>query len=76
MFRAGYGLTKNPLPWSRPMRGSYPFDINNNATATGTYDYVTTLATGIPAVILPDTSKGHGRPAERRLHPLAKPGHG
>jgi len=58
VFRAGYGQTRNPLPWSRPMRGSYPFDINNNATATGTYDYVTTLAAGIPAVNLPDTSKG------------------
>jgi hypothetical protein len=40
------------------LRGSYPFDINNNATAAGTYDYVTTLATGIPAVVLPDTSSG------------------
>ena len=58
MLRAGYGMTKNPLPWSRPMRGSYPFDINNNATAAGTYDYVTTLAHGIPAVNLPDTSSG------------------
>ena len=58
VFRAGYGITRNPIPWSRPMRGSYPFDINNNATATGTYDYVTTLATGIPAVVLPDTSSG------------------
>jgi hypothetical protein len=58
VIRAGYGQTRNPLPWSRPMRGSYPFDVNNNATATGTYDYVTTLATGIPAVVLPDTSSG------------------
>ncbi len=58
VLRAGYGMTINPLPWSRPMRGSYPFDINNNATAAGTYDYVTTLATGIPAVQLPDTSSG------------------
>jgi hypothetical protein len=33
VLRAGYGMTINPLPWSRPMRGSYPFDINNNATA-------------------------------------------
>ena len=58
VLRAGYGQTRNPLPWSRPMRGSYPFDINNNASATGTYDYVTTLQAGIPAVVLPDTSKG------------------
>ena len=58
VLRAGYGMTINPLPWSRPMRGSYPFDINNNATAAGTYDWVTTLADGIPAVRLPDTSSG------------------
>jgi hypothetical protein len=58
VFRAGYGITKNPLPWSRPMRGSYPFDINNNASAAGTYDWVTTLNAGIPGVVLPDTSSG------------------
>ncbi len=58
VFRAGYGQTRNPLPWSRPMRGSYPFDINNNAGASGTYDWVTTLAAGIPAVNLPDTASG------------------
>jgi hypothetical protein len=58
VLRAGYGQTKNPLPWSRPMRGSYPFDINNNASAAGTYDWVTTLAAGIPPVNLPDTSSG------------------
>jgi hypothetical protein len=58
VIRAGYGNTRNPLPWSRPMRGSYPFDVNNNANALGTYEWVTTLAQGIPAVNLPDTSKG------------------
>jgi len=58
VLRAGYGVTKNPLPWSRPMRGSYPFDVNNNASATGTYDWVTTLQAGIPTVVLPDTSNG------------------
>ncbi len=58
VFRAGYGITKNPLPWSRPMRGSYPFDVNNNANSLGTYDWVTTLNQGIPLVKLPDTSTG------------------
>ncbi len=58
VIRAGYGITKNPLPWSRPMRGSYPYDINFNASAPGTYDYVTTLDGGIPTVVLPDTSSG------------------
>ncbi|MDO8835472.1 MAG: TonB-dependent receptor, partial [Vicinamibacterales bacterium] len=58
VIRAGYGATKNPLPWSRPMRGSFPFDINNNASAPGTYEWVTTLANGIPSVVLPDMSSG------------------
>jgi hypothetical protein len=40
------------------LRGSYPFDVNNNAAAAGTYDWVTTLQTGIPTVVLPDTSTG------------------
>ena len=33
VMRAGYGQTINPLPWSRPMRGSFPFDISYNNTA-------------------------------------------
>ena len=33
VIRAGYGRTINPLPWSRPMRGSYPYDINFNKTS-------------------------------------------
>ena len=32
VIRAGYGRTINPLPWSRPMRGSFPYDINLNAS--------------------------------------------
>ena len=58
VLRGGWGLTVNPLPWSRPMRGSFPFDINNSQTAPGTYDWNTTLETGIPAVVLPDLSTG------------------
>ena len=33
MLRGGYGITYNPLPWSRPMRGSYPYDVFFNQTA-------------------------------------------
>ena len=33
VLRAGYGRTFNPLPWSRPMRGSFPYDIFFNQTA-------------------------------------------
>jgi len=57
VVRAGYGMTRNPLPWSRPMRGSFPYDINNNATAE-TFSSITTLASGIPAVAIPDYNAG------------------
>jgi hypothetical protein len=33
VVRAGYGRTYNALPWSRPLRGSFPQDINFNRTA-------------------------------------------
>ncbi len=57
VIRAGYGRTINPLPWSRPMRGSYPYDILLNKTADN-YTAATTLAAGIPVVTLPDLSSG------------------
>jgi hypothetical protein len=57
VIRAGYGRTINPLPWSRPMRGSFPYDINFNNTAEQ-FGWVTSLATGIPTVPVPDFSSG------------------
>jgi hypothetical protein len=57
VIRAGYGRTINPLPWSRPMRGSFPYDINFNRAADQ-FLWTTTLATGIPAVPIPDFSTG------------------
>lgn len=57
VVRAGYGRTINPLPWSRPMRGSFPYDINFNRSADQ-FAWTTTLAGGIPAVPIPDFSSG------------------
>ncbi len=57
VMRAGYGRTINPLPWSRPMRGSFPYDINFNRTADQ-FRAVGTLASGIPEVTVPDVSSG------------------
>lgn len=57
VVRAGYGQTINPLPWSRPMRGSFPQDINFNRSADP-YLWTTTLADGIPTVPVPDLSSG------------------
>lgn len=57
VMRAGYGQTINPLPWSRPLRGSFPQDINFNRSADP-YLWTTTLANGIPPVPVPDLSSG------------------
>ena len=55
--RAGYGRTINPLPWSRPMRGSFPQDIFFNRTADQ-FTELGTLEQGIPEVPIPDISSG------------------
>lgn len=57
VVRAGYGRTINPLPWSRPLRGAFPYDIFFNNTAEQ-FASITTLAAGIPAVPIPDFSSG------------------
>jgi hypothetical protein len=57
VLRVGYGQTVNPLPWSRPLRGSFPYDINFNQSSNG-FVQTTTLAQGIPTVTLPDLSSG------------------
>jgi hypothetical protein len=56
VLRAGYGITYNPLPWSRPLRGSYPYDIFFNQTAEqfGAFP----ITAGIPPVPVPDLSTG------------------
>jgi len=56
VLRAGYGRTFNPLPWSRPLRGSFPYDIFFNQTADQYSSFP--LQAGIPAVPVPDLSSG------------------
>jgi len=56
VLRGGYARTFNPLPWSRPMRGSYPFDIFFNQTAEQYSSFP--LQSGIPPVPIPDLSSG------------------
>ena len=56
VLRAGYGRTFNPVPWSRPMRGSFPYDISFNQTADQFQFFP--LQAGIPTVPVPDISSG------------------
>jgi hypothetical protein len=57
VLRGGYGRTINPLPWSRPMRGSFPFDISYLNQADQ-YRWLGTIEQGIPTVPQPDLSSG------------------
>jgi outer membrane receptor protein involved in Fe transport len=59
VLRAGYGRTFNPLPWGRPMRGSFPFDIYFNQTAEQYSAF--NIQNGIPPVPIPDLSSGRVR---------------
>jgi hypothetical protein len=58
--RVGYGRTINPLPWSRPMRGSFPQDIFFNRSSEQ-YTALGFLQDGIAPVPVPDISSGRVR---------------
>ena len=57
VLRAGYGITYNPIPWSRPLRGFYPLTIGYTNAIANSYDTFA-LAAGIPTIPLPDVSTG------------------
>ena len=56
VLRGGYGRTFNPLPWSRPLRGSYPYDIVFSESAEQFSFFP--IESGIPRVPIPDLSSG------------------
>ncbi len=60
VIRAGYGITYDPLPFSRPLRGLYPSTITASwvpVSVTG-YEYYGKLSDGLPPVPTPDITKG------------------
>ena len=48
VFRTGYGITYNPLPFSRPLRGFYPLTLASEFSAVDPYGVATTFEQGIP----------------------------
>lgn len=64
VIRAGYGITNDPYPVSRPLRSPYPAVIVDEYIPGNTWSAVTptgvptTLQAGIPAVRFPDISSG------------------
>ncbi len=59
VVRTGYGLTYDPLPFGRPLRGLYPATLTGGwNAAVATYGWFNTIDQGIPVVPTPDVSKG------------------
>jgi hypothetical protein len=58
VLRAGYGLNYDPLPLSRPFRGTYPVMISNDYLAPNNFQFVRRLEEGIPAFTPPNVSSG------------------
>jgi len=59
VIRAGYGLTYDPIPFSRPLRGIYPATLTGSwvPTVSG-FGWFNELSQGIPEVPTPDVSRG------------------
>ncbi|HTU99655.1 MAG TPA: TonB-dependent receptor, partial [Luteitalea sp.] len=60
VLRSGFGVTYNPIPWGRVMRGDniYPVTIASTFPAVDPFGYVSTLNQGIPQVVLPSLESG------------------
>ncbi len=58
VFRAGFGITNDPYPVSRPLRSPYPAVIVDEYQPLNSFVAGGSLATGIPAVKFPDVSSG------------------
>jgi len=56
--RAGYGLTYNPLPFARPLRGAYPLTIHNTYVSLNSWQPYGTLDQGIPEFTGPGPGEG------------------
>jgi hypothetical protein len=58
VLRAGYGITNDPYPLSRPIRSPYPAVVVDEYVGAGFGFLNNDLRTGIPAVRFPDLSSG------------------
>jgi hypothetical protein len=60
VLRSGYGLTYNPIPWARVLRGDniYPNVIAATFTNNEQFGWFSTINQGIPNITVPDISSG------------------
>jgi hypothetical protein len=65
VIRTGYGITYNPMPLARPLRGFYPltisqqfFPVSNAPGFNQDFAFFRPIEQGIPEIALPDVSSG------------------
>ena len=60
VIRTGFGINFDPAPlaYTNTMLGNYPENLSLTVDGPNTYTQATTLAKGIPAIAVPDISKG------------------
>ncbi|MEX2261708.1 MAG: TonB-dependent receptor [Bryobacteraceae bacterium] len=58
VIRTGYGLTYNPMPLARPLRGFFPLTFASTFNSPNSFQPVRTIEQGIPDIVLPDISSG------------------
>ena len=61
VLRTGFGVTYNPIPWSRPMRGFYPLTIAQSYFNDNNFLPFASLSQGIPQIVGPDLDAGRAR---------------
>ena len=58
VVRTGFGITVDPLPLARPLRGFYPLTVGSNFAGANSFASAGTLSTGIPIICCPNISSG------------------
>ena len=60
VLRTGFGINFDPAPlaYTNTMLGNYPENLSLTVDGPNTYAPATTFAQGIPAIVVPDISKG------------------
>src|SRR5581483_11225317 len=58
VIRSGYGISYNPMPLVRPLRGFFPLTFAATFNSPNSFQPEGTLDQGIPLITLPDLSSG------------------
>src|SRR2546421_11220239 len=58
VVRSGFGITVDPLPLARPLRGFYPLTVGSNFAGSTSFSSAGTPSTGIPQICWPNISSG------------------